>query len=124
MAHFVKCTDGKEREIFPAKIKHKDKIRHYTVEFNSTAAIINIMAVDNEKISKAQEDNNEIYFDETPYNAMMEILVLAFGEKYTAEQIEEFVDVEMIGVILDVFYGISGYKKKAQQQETPIGTNS
>ena len=116
MTHFIKCTDGKERQIFPAKIKHKDKIRHFTTKFNAAAAIVNIMALDDEKISKAEELEGEQYFDEAPYNAMMEILMLAFGEKYTQEQIEEFVDVEMVSEILDVFYGMSGYKKKRNKR--------
>ena len=74
------------------------------------------MALDDEKISKAEELEGEQYFDEAPYNAMMEILMLAFGEKYTQEQIEEFVDVEMVSEILDVFYGMSGYKKKRNKR--------
>lgn len=118
MSHFIKCTDGKERQIFPAKIKHKDRIRHFTTKFSAAAAIVNLMAVDNEKAAKLDDEN---FFDETPYNAMMEILRLAFGEKYSVEQIEEFLDVEMIGEILDVFYGMSGYKKKVTQNKEPIG---
>ena len=47
----------------------------------------------------------------------------AFGEHYTAEEIEEFVDVEMIDEILDVFYGLSGYKKKAEKQKAQTGMN-
>ena len=126
MTHFIKCTDGKERQIFPAKIKHKDKIRHFTTKFSAATAIANIMAVDDDKIAKLSIDNNasaEEFFDEEPYNAMMEMLILAFGEKYTAEQIEEFVDVEMINEILDVFYGLSGYKKKAAGQKPQTGMN-
>ena len=51
---------------------------------------------------------------------MMELLVLAFGEKYTAEQIEGFVDVSMIPKIFDVFFATSGYgeaKKKTKKDK-------
>ena len=119
MTHFIKCTDGKERQIFPAKIKDKDKIRHFSAQFASTAPIVNIMAVNNEKIQN--EEDKENVFDDAPYNAMMEIMILAFGEKYTQQEIEQFLDVEMVDEILEVFYGISGYKKKANQKEMPIG---
>ena len=127
MTHFIKCTDGKERQIFPAKIKHKDKIRHFTTKFSASTAIANIMAVDDEKIktydaTKGNFSRDQL-FDETPYNAMMEILILAFGEHYTAEEIAEFVDIEMIDEILDVFYGLSGYKKKAAGQKPQTGMN-
>lgn len=77
------------------------------------------MAVDNEKIQN--EEGTEKIFDDAPYNAMMEIMILAFGEKYSLQEIEQFLDVEMVDEILEVFYGISGYKKKATQKEMPIG---
>ena len=64
MIHFIKCTDGKERQIFPAKVKHKDLIRHYTARFNSSVAIANIMAVDNEKITASDDANAEMLFDD------------------------------------------------------------
>ena len=123
MIHFIKCTDGKERQIFPAKIKHKDLIRYHTLRFNSSAPIVNIMAVNNENVSNFLGDNDKM-FDETPYNSMMEILRLAFGEIHSVEEIEGFIDVEMIHEILDIFYGLSGFKKKATNQTAPIGTNS
>ena len=123
MIHFIKCTDGKERQIFPAKVKHKDLIRHYTARFNSSVAIANIMAVDNEKITASNDANAEMLFDDKPYDAMMEILRLAFGEKYSVEEIEEFLDVEMIYEVLDVFYGLSGFKKKAAETAAQTGMN-
>ena len=40
---------------------------------------------------------------------------------YTEKEIESFVDVEMIPEILDVFFGISGYKKKLMEnQKNPL----
>lgn len=117
MNHFIKCSDGKEREIFPAKIKDRDKIRHFSVKFNSTMAILNILAPDNDKIERAEKNQEEVIaenmFADEPYNAMMEIMKLAFGEKYSIEELEEFLDVESIAEILEIFYGMSHYKKKA-----------
>ena len=125
MIRFVKCTDGKERQIFPAKIKHKDLIRYHTVRFNSATAIVNIIALNNEKIPGAENDSSgEPPFDDAPYNSMMEIIRLAFGEKYSVEEIEQFLDVEMIDEILEVFYGMSSLKKKAAGRTEPIGMNS
>lgn len=123
MIYFVKCTDGKERQVFPAKIKHKDLIRYHSVRFNSSLAIANIMAGGDEKSMADGDDADKILFDETPYNSMMEILRLAFGEKYSVEEIEEFVDIENIDEILEIFYGMSRLKKKAAVKTPPIGTN-
>ena len=82
MTHFIKCTDGKERQIFPAKIKDKDKIRHFSAQFASTAPIVNIIAIDDENKEQSEE---ELKFNDAPYNAMIEILMLAFGEKYSQQ---------------------------------------
>ena len=115
--NFIKCRAGEEREIFPALIKHKNRIRHFALKFKSDMAIMNILAPD---LNFKGEKMEDAFLDE-PYNAMMEILVMAFGEKYTKKEIESFVDVEMIPEILDVFFGISGYKKKLMEnQKNPL----
>ena len=109
--NFIKCRDGKEREIFPALIKYKNKIRHYITRFRTDMAILNIISPDVQKVveSTPTSDNDKEYFSDEPYEAMMELLVLAFGEKYTREEIEGFVDVAMIPKIFDVFFATSGY---------------
>lgn len=119
--NFIKCRDGKEREIFPALIKHKNKIRHYVTKFRTDIAILNMLSPDLQKAADmSKEDADEVFSDE-PYNAMMEMLVIAFGEKYTADEIAEFVDVSMIPDIFNIFFAASGYtneaKKKTQKKK-------
>ena len=61
-----------------------------------------------------------VTIEKKTYEAMMELLVLAFGEKYTREEIEGFVDVAMIPKIFDVFFATSGYgeaKKKTKKDK-------
>lgn len=120
--NFIKCRDGKEREIFPALIKYKNKIRHYITRFRTDMAILNIISPDVQKVveSTPTSDNDKEYFSDEPYEAMMELLVLAFGEKYTRDEIEGFVDVAMIPKIFDVFFATSGYgeaKKKTKKDK-------
>jgi hypothetical protein len=43
---------------------------------------------------------------------MLDILVLAFDEKYKREQIEEFLDLALARRVFEVFYDISSFKKK------------
>lgn len=116
MDNFIKCRDGKDYEIFPALIKHKNKIRHYVIKFQQESAIVNMLAPDMKKVEQAskneEETDTEDIFTDEPYNAMMEILYLAFGEKVPKEQIEEIVDVSMIPEILNIFFAVSGYSKK------------
>lgn len=59
----------------------------------------------------------EDMFSEEPYQAMMEIIKLAFGDKYSISEIEEWLDVAMIPEILEIFNGISNYKKKLKENQ-------
>lgn len=109
--NFIKCRDGKEREIFPAMIRDRKRIQHYIVKFRTDMAILNLLSPDLAKMAEIDEKEAESAFSDEPYNAMMEMLVMAFGNKYTVEQIEEWVDVAMVPKIFDVFFAISGYKE-------------
>lgn len=120
--NFVKCRDGKEYEIYPALIKDRKKVRHYSAKFNAESAILNILAPDLEKLRKAQENGDELSIDDSftdePYDAMMEILYLAFGGNVEKEKIEEIVDVATVPKILKIFYSVSGYDKKKEPPMT------
>ncbi|BAL84686.1 hypothetical protein SELR_pSRC400350 (plasmid) [Selenomonas ruminantium subsp. lactilytica TAM6421] len=108
--NFIKCRDGKDREIFPALIKDRKRIQHFIVKFRTDMAILNLLSPDLAKVAEIGDFEAASAFSDEPYDAMMEMLVMAFGNKYTAEQLEEFVDVAMVPKIFDVFFAISGYK--------------
>ena len=114
--NFIKCRDGKDREIFPAMIKDRKKIQHFIVKFRTDMAILNLLSPDLEKLAEVDEKEAQSVFSDEPYNAMMELLVLAFGNKYTIEEIEQWVDVAMIPKIFDVFFAISGYKNEVKKK--------
>lgn len=119
MEEFIKCRDGKERQIYPALIKHRKKLRHYITRFRTDMAVLNLLSPDLQKVSDLSEAEADQAFSDEPYHAMMELLVIAFGEKYTKEQIEEFVDLEMVPRIFNVFLAISGYSDDAKKK-TPL----
>lgn len=114
--NFIKCRDGKDREIFPALIKDRKRIQHFIVKFRTDMAILNLLSPDLAKVAEIGDFEAETAFSDEPYNAMMEMLVMAFGDKYTVEQLEEFVDVAMVPKIFDVFFAISGYKEDAKKK--------
>ena len=114
--NFIKCRDGKDREIYPALIKDRKRIQHFIVKFRTDMAILNLLSPDLAKMANVDETEAEAAFSDEPYNAMMEMLVMAFGNKYKAEEIEEWVDVAMIPQIFDVFFAISGYKDAAKKK--------
>ena len=120
---FVECRDGKEREIFPFRIKDKDKVRHFSAEFNSDAMIMSILTPDLKKIKENKDLDVESMFSDKPYHALMEILILAFGEKYTEDEILEWIDESTVPAILESFYMISGVKKKTMPTVREVGKN-
>lgn len=102
----VECRDGITRRIYPAKLKHKDQIRKLTPLFNDFAIIDNIFSFD------TTAENGGVDYTDTAWNAMLDILVLAFDEKYTGEEIEDFLDLALARQVFTVFYDISSLKKK------------
>ncbi len=117
--NFIKCRDGKDREIFPALIKDRKRIQHFIVKFRTDMAILNLLSPDLAKVAEIGDFEAEAAFSDEPYDAMMEMLVMAFGDKYKAEEIEQWVDVAMIPKIFDVFFAISGYKDTAKKKTSP-----
>ena len=120
---FVECRDGKEREIFPFRIKDKERIRHFTMNFNTDAMIMTILTPDLEKINKNTDVKAEDLFSDKPCNSLMEVLVLAFGEKYTEDEILSWIDESTIPAILESFFMVSGVKKKMNPTMLANGMN-
>ncbi len=117
--NFIKCRDGKDREVFPALIKDRKRIQHFIVKFRTDMAILNLLSPDLVKLANMDDLEAESAFSDEPYDAMMELLVMAFGDKYKAEEIEQWVDVAMVPKIFDVFFAISGYKDTAKKKTSP-----
>ena len=92
------------------------KIRHYVTKFRTDIAILNMLSPDLQKAADMSKEDADNVFSDEPYNAMMEMLVIAFGEKYTADEIAEFVDVSMIPDIFKIFFAASGYKDEAKKK--------
>lgn len=120
---FVECKDGKEREIFPFRIKDKDKVRHFAMNFNTDAMAMVILTPDLDKINKNTDVKTEDLFSDKPYNALMELLILAFGEKYTEDEILSWIDESTIPAILESFFMVSGVKKKTNPITLANGMN-
>ena len=48
-------------------------------------------------------------------DAIFELLIMAFDEKYAREDIEKFMDAKLAQQTIELFTGISGYKKKVAE---------
>ena len=98
----VLCRDGIKRRVYPAKLKYKDLIRKETPKFNDVFIIENVFGL--------SDEHTEIIDDS--WDAMKNLLVIAFDEKYTKEEIEEFLDFDTVPKVFEIFYGLSSLKKK------------
>ena len=98
----VLCRDGIKRRVYPAKLKYKDLIRKETPKFNDVFILENVFGL--------SDEHTEIVDDS--WDAMMNLLVIAFDEKYTKEEIEEFLDFDTVPKVFEIFYGLSSLKKK------------
>lgn len=78
-------------------------------------AILNMLSPDLQKAADMSKEDADNVFSDEPYNAMMEMLVIAFGEKYTADEIAEFIDVSMIPNIFNIFFAASGHMNEAKK---------
>ena len=97
----ILCRDGVKRRVYPARLKDKDKIRELSPKFNDMLVVYNILDLD---------DGGE-YTDEA-WDAMMDVLVMAFDGKYSKDEILEFLDVSLVTRVFEIFYGLSSLKKK------------
>lgn len=105
--------NGREHKVYPALLKHKEELRYLTPKFDDTFILLNFLTPkvdENGRIETDFDDNVE--YSDNAYEAMMEVLVMAFNHKYKKEEIESFIDIAMIPKILEVFYDLSGYQKK------------
>ena len=82
----VLCRDGIKRRIYPAKLKHKDLIKKLTPKFNDIFILENVFGISSVDTNNANDS----------WDAMMELLVLAFDEKYTREEIEEYCEINKL----------------------------
>lgn len=103
---------GKEHKIYPAKLKWKDEIRRLTPKFSDNAIILNILYPARDEDGKVIIEDDMVQYSDEAYDAMMEILMMAFDYKYTREQIEDFIDIGIAPKVFEIFYGLSGLKKK------------
>lgn len=114
---YVTDSTGKKHKIFPAKIKDIKTIRECSLRVYADAAIMNILTPITDTMPAKEDVPDKEYFSDEPYQALMELMVLAFGGKYTEKEIEEFLDVKMIPEVIDKFYSISELKKKTVPME-------
>lgn len=115
--YFFTGRDGKEYQIYPMKLKYKDRVSRLFNKIDSEYLYLNLPLPKLDKDGKEiLDENGEPVLNYEKYDAMIELFTIATG--LSKDEIEEIVDLKNGVKILDEFMNVSQLKKKLEQ-----GTN-
>lgn len=111
---YVIDDNGKKHHVYPMKIKERNKVSDLFSKINDEYPVLNFPMPLLNKDGKPEldEDGKQIENIE-PYEAMMELLKMALRD----DNVEDWIDVGQISMILAAYRGLSGLKKKLATQE-------
>ena len=106
--------DGEEYRIHPMKLKDYPRVDRLFSKIDDMYLFLNLPTVREDKNGNAMlNEKGQPKLDFTAYNAMCELFEMAL--KIDRKKVMEIVDVSNGVEILDKFRGISGLKKKIQE---------
>lgn len=111
---FFTGSDGREYQIYPMKLKHKDRVARLFGKIDTEFLFLNLPVPKlNNKGEEILNENGEVMMDYEKYDAMIELFHIA--TRLDKEKIEDVVDLNNGVKILDEFMNISQLKKKIAQ---------
>ena len=106
--------DGEEYRIYPMKLKDYPRVDRLFSKIDDMYLFLNLPTVREDKNGNTMlNEKGQPKLDFTAYNAMCELFEMAL--KIDRKKVMEIVDVSNGVEILDKFRGISGLKKKIQE---------
>lgn len=112
----VKDRDGKVHRVYSCKLKDLSKLTAFTTKYNPTnlQLIALLPWLDDKGNPKTDKDGNVLFMHQNPefMDAIFEIIGLALNKEETREQIEVWIDFSLVVRIIDIFLGLSQFKKK------------
>lgn len=109
--------DGKYHEIYSCKLKDLNKLTEFTSKYNPMYLQVQMLDIWLNEDGGAKLDANGnvmyMYQNDDFMNGIYEIIELALNYKETKEQILEWLDFKLIEEIIQIFLGLSQFKKKA-----------
>ena len=106
--------DGEEYRIYPMKLKDYPRVDRLFSKIDDMYLFLNLPTVREDKNGNTMlNEKGQPKLDFTAYNAMCELFEMAL--KSDRQKVREIVDVSNGVEILDKFRGISGLKKKIQE---------
>lgn len=107
--------DGKKHKIYSCKIKDLNKLVDFTTKYNPVYLQIQALElwVDENGEPKLDENKHPMYMYQNPsfINGIYEIIEMALDYKETREEINTWLDFNLITLIIQEFLGLSQFKK-------------
>lgn len=108
--------EGKKHKIYSCKIKDLNKLVDFTSKYNPVYLQIQALElwVDDNGEPKLDENKKPMYMYQNPsfIDGIYEIIEMALDFKETREEIKEWLDFNLITLIIKEFLGLSQFKKK------------
>lgn len=112
----IKDRSGKIHRVYSCKLKDLPKLTTFTTKYNPMFLRIQALDpwLDDKGNKKTDKDGNLMFMYQNPefMDGIYEIIELALNNEETKEQIEEWIDFNLIIEIIQVFLGLSQFKKK------------
>ena len=116
---------GKKHKVFSARFKDMQTITNFTEKYNPDAFYMYMLAPVTDEDGNIEHDKNgNINYNNGFIDDLMEIVLLALDDREKAEDIMEWLDITTAKEIVEVFLGISQFKKKISQMKNQSGETS
>ena len=115
----VVTTEGKKIQIYPMKLRHKDKICRFMEKFNSTFIFLNFMSPElDDEFTVKRDENGDVVFSNKEYEILKEVISMATRIPVEELDSEDGYDLDIADVrkIIETYLDVSQLKKKDQQQ--------
>ena len=111
---FFVGSDGKEYQIYPMKLKYKDRVTRLFNKIDSEFLFLNLPVAKLDKDGNEMfDENGEVILNYEKYDAMIELFIIA--TRLDKDKIEDIIDLSNGVKVLDEFMHISQLKKKITQ---------
>ena len=112
----IKDRTGKMHRIYSCKLKDLCKLKEFTTKYNPIYLQIQALEpwLDEEGKPKLDKDNTPLLMFQNPefMDGIYEVVLMALDYKETKEEITEWLDFNLLIEIIQIFLGISQFKKK------------
>lgn len=104
---------NKRHKVFSVRFKDMQIVTSFTEKYNPEFLSMYMFAPVMEDGEVVKDRNGNIDYDNGFHDDLLEIIECALDYRESREQIEEWLDMKLAKEIIEIFIGMSQFKKKA-----------